>query len=94
MKTVDVLQQLVDERVRALLAEHRCSCHASGQKAGAPPRTAYSVSEVAHSIGYSDRYVYDLIRSGELDAIRGGRRVVVPVEALTAYLATAPRVAS
>lgn len=90
MKTVDVLQQLVDERVRALLAEYRCTCHTPGQKAGAPPRTAYSVLEVATSIGYSKRHVYDLIRTGELHAIRSGRRVVVPVEALAEYLRTAP----
>lgn len=89
-----LIEQLVDARVRALLAEHHCSPPGGRTRAGAPPRTAYSVPEVAKSIGFSTRYVYQLIGTGELRSIRAGRRVVVPVEALAEYIAAAPSGAS
>lgn len=63
-------------------------------RSGAPPRTAYSAAEVADSLRISSRHVYRLINSGELRAIRIGRRVVIPVEALTEYVEAAPSAAS
>ena len=50
------------------------------------PRVAYSVEEVAAILGISLSCAYDCIRRGELPSVRLGRRIVIPVAALTALL--------
>jgi excisionase family DNA binding protein len=46
------------------------------------PRVALTVDEAAATIGLSPRLTADLIRNGDLPAVRFGSRVVVPVDAL------------
>jgi excisionase family DNA binding protein len=53
-----------------------------------PPRTAYSVREIAASLGVSKETVYRLCASGEIPSERFGGRVVVPVAWLNARMAS------
>jgi excisionase family DNA binding protein len=59
-----------------------------------PPVAPITLSKarVAASLGVSVRTVHSLIASGELAAIRCGGRVLVPVAALEAFVATRPAV--
>ena len=77
------VERLIDERVRKAMASHRCAC----SPAGSPPRTAYTVREVATSLGISTRQTYRLLGSGELRSkVIGGRKVVL-VDDLHAFVA-------
>jgi excisionase family DNA binding protein len=49
-------------------------------------RLALSVEETAASAGLSERYVWDLVKSGALRTKRFGRRRLVPVAALEEFL--------
>jgi len=49
-------------------------------------RQTLSIRQVAAILGISPRHAYDLAKSGELRAIRLGRRVVVPVAEVEALL--------
>lgn len=51
-----------------------------------PPRTAWTVPEVATSLGVSVRHVYRMCESGELGSIRAGNRVLVPVDVLRDFV--------
>lgn len=51
------------------------------------PRLAYSVSEVARATTLSDQSVYREIDAGRLRARKIRGRVVIPAEALDAWLA-------
>ena len=51
----------------------------------APPRTAYSIPEVAKSLGLSTRQGYRLVESGQLPARRIGGRLRVLVEDFEAF---------
>jgi excisionase family DNA binding protein len=46
----------------------------------------YSLEDAARRIGVGRSMVYELIASGELDAIRIGRRRIVPGMAIRAYM--------
>jgi excisionase family DNA binding protein len=52
-----------------------------------PTRLTYAVTEVAALLGISRSKAYACVRTGELPAIRIGRRVVVPRRAIDALLA-------
>jgi excisionase family DNA binding protein len=47
-----------------------------------PERLTMSVEEASDALGISRSLAYDLVRRGELPALRFGRRIVVPVRAL------------
>jgi excisionase family DNA binding protein len=47
-----------------------------------PERLTMSVEEASDALGISRSLAYDLVRRGELPAMRFGRRIVVPVRAL------------
>ena len=49
-------------------------------------KQALSVREVANRLGVSERLVRSAIESGELWAVRLGRRVLVPADALDEFL--------
>jgi excisionase family DNA binding protein len=49
----------------------------------------FTVSEVADVLGISRTLAYDLVAKGQLPAIRLGRRIVVPAQALHALLSAA-----
>ena len=57
------------------------------QRDGAPPRTAYSIPEIAESLGLSTRQVYRLAESGQLRVKRIGGRIRVLVDDFNAFLA-------
>lgn len=50
---------------------------------------AYRVEEAAESLRISRDSIYELIRSGELRTIKVGARRLVPVIALSEYIASA-----
>jgi excisionase family DNA binding protein len=57
-----------------------------------PIRLAWSVDEAAHIIGISERKMYDIVRSREIQSIKlGGRRLIrhVDIEQFLAELVDA-----
>ena len=52
-------------------------------------RRTYSVPEAAAILGISRAQAYNCVRSGELPALRFGRRLVIPAVALDRLLGTA-----
>jgi excisionase family DNA binding protein len=54
----------------------------------APPRVAYSIDEAAAAMGLSTKHLRRLVATGELRAVRSGRRVLIQPSALVDYLAT------
>ena len=52
------------------------------------PKLALTVPEVAASLGVAERRVYDLIAEDELAAFREGKRYIVPVWSVEAWLRT------
>ncbi len=55
--------------------------------AGTPRSELMTVAEVAVALRFSRGHVYELVRSGQLGAIRNGRTVRVPAEALADWQA-------
>ncbi|MEU6135842.1 helix-turn-helix domain-containing protein [Nocardioides sp. NPDC047086] len=51
------------------------------------PPILYRVEEAAEALRMSRSVVYELIRSGRLRTVKEGRRRLVPVTALTEYVA-------
>lgn len=56
---------------------------------GAPARTAYTVAEVAQSLGLPTWQVYQLVERDELAHFRVGKHIRIPARALDDLLATA-----
>lgn len=52
-----------------------------------PLRAAYKPDELPPMLGLSRSAVYNLLRAGTLRSVRVGRRYVIPVEAVTEFLA-------
>lgn len=50
-------------------------------------RAALSVEEAADALGLGRTYIFQLIKEGALESIRAGRRRLVPVKAVDAFLA-------
>jgi excisionase family DNA binding protein len=57
-------------------------------------RVSYGIEEAATVMGLSTRTVYRLVWSGELRALRSGRRVLIPVAAIDDYLGALAQVAT
>lgn len=53
------------------------------------PRTAYTVAEVATSIGVSVRHMRRLCDRGEIRVLRAGGRVLIPADAFRAFVGEA-----
>jgi excisionase family DNA binding protein len=51
------------------------------------PRSAYSVAEVAQSLGLSTDAVYALLDKGDIPSVRLGTRRVIPAAAFERWLA-------
>lgn len=49
---------------------------------------AYSPVEVSHALGLGRTLTYDLIKRGEIRAIKVGRRIIVPRQAVSDFLET------
>jgi excisionase family DNA binding protein len=56
------------------------------RRPGAP--VLYRVDEAAEALRLSRSVLYELIRSGRLRTVKAGRRRLVPVAALTEYVAS------
>ena len=56
-------------------------------------RVTYSIEEAAISMGVSSRHVHRLVHTGEMKALRSGRRVLIPADAIGEYLGALTRVA-
>ena len=54
----------------------------------AVPAVLYDVDEAAEALRLSRSALYELIRSEQLRTVKCGRRRLVPVEALTEYVAS------
>jgi excisionase family DNA binding protein len=52
------------------------------------PPVVYRVEEAAEALRISRDAVYELIRSGQLRSFKVGRRRLVPIDALTEYVAS------
>ena len=52
------------------------------------PAVLYSVDEAASALRLSKSVLYELIRSGRLRTVKAGRRRLVPVAALSEYVAS------
>ena len=52
-----------------------------------PHPLAYCVEDVARALGIGRTYVFHLIKEGKLRAVKIGRRTVVPVLEVEAFLA-------
>lgn len=63
------------------------------QREGAPPRTAYTIREVAESLGISARQVYRLAEVGDLPAVQIGGKKLVLVEDFDRFLSAYRRTA-
>ena len=50
------------------------------------PAVLYTVDEAARALRLSRSVIYELIRSDQLHTVKVGRRRLVPVAALTAYV--------
>jgi excisionase family DNA binding protein len=67
--------------------EDRALGESANIKGDVPCEELRKVSDTAEILGVSPRYVYELIRQGELPAVRFGRYVRVPAAALQAWIA-------
>ena len=54
-------------------------------------RLTYTVEEAAGVLGISRGLAYELVKSGDIPAVRLGRRLVVPRSALASLLETTPQ---
>lgn len=50
-------------------------------------KVGYSIEEAAQSLGVGRTTVYDLMNSGDLESVKVGRRRIIPVDAVGAFLA-------
>lgn len=51
-------------------------------------KIAYTVNEVAQALGVCKATVRKVIHSGDLEAVRAGRKLLIPVAALKAFIAS------
>lgn len=54
-------------------------------------RRTYRVDELAAMLGISRAAAYNLVRDGYIQSIRAGRMILIPVEALEEFLASASK---
>lgn len=50
------------------------------------PKLAYSIREAMHTSSIGKTKLYDLIKAGELQAVRIGGRTLIPAESLHALI--------
>jgi excisionase family DNA binding protein len=78
----------IDPTVEALVdrVQQRLVQRLASASAASPAERAYRVPDVASQLSISEREVWDLVSSGELDSITIGRIRLVPAAALDAYI--------
>ncbi len=71
------------ERVRTVLwLKISTARHGPDQRAHVPTADVMTVAEVAEKLRFSRAHIYELIRSGDLAALRDGRHVRIPAGSL------------
>lgn len=65
---------------------HGTEITGSPANGGMPTRRAHSIPEVASLLGITDRFVWTLIKRGDLESIKIGARRVVPVESIDSFI--------
>lgn len=63
---------------------------ANTREAAAPAPLAYTVRQACAALGLGRTTFYSLIRAGQVRAVKSGRRTLIPVPRLRAYLANLP----
>ena len=85
--TRDQVHQLVDSLLDAFGADHSAEkLDNSKTLQGYAQRLTLTVQEAANQIGVSKPVMYRLLEDGEIHAIRIGRKILIPLEAVTDYL--------
>jgi excisionase family DNA binding protein len=51
-----------------------------------PTKATMSINEAARYLGVGRSTPYELVRTGQLQSIRVGRQILIPVRALDAYI--------
>ena len=85
--TRDQVHQLVDSLLDAFGADHSAEILDNSKTLqGYAQRLTLTVQEAANQIGVSKPVMYKLLEDGEIHAIRIGRKILIPQEAVTDYL--------
>ena len=85
--TRDQVHQLVDTLLDAFGADHSAEILDNSKTLqGYAQRLTLTVQEAANQIGVSKPVMYRLLENGEIHAIRIGRKILIPQEAVTDYL--------
>lgn len=71
---------------RSVAPMHGTEATGTPANGGMLARRVHSVPEVASLLGITERFVWTLIKDGDLEAIKIGRRRVVPVESIDAFI--------
>ena len=85
--TRDQVHQLVDSLLDAFGADHSAEILDNSKTLqGYAQRLTLTVQEAANQIGVSKPVMYRLLENGKIHAIRIGRKILIPQEAVTDYL--------
>ena len=79
----DLLDALLDRFADKLVLRLKSTLQPAESQ---PPKRAFRMKEVGEIISVSEREVYQLIKDGELGAIRVGRIVLVPSSAIDDFI--------
>lgn len=85
--TRDQVHQLVDSLLDAFSADNSAEkLDNSKTLQGYAQKLTLTVQEAANQIGVSKPAIYKLLEDGDIHAIRIGRKILIPREAVTDYL--------
>ena len=85
--TRNQVHQLVDTLLDAFGADNGAEMLDNSKTLqGYAQRLTLTVQEAANQIGVSKPVMYKLLETGEIHAIRIGRKILIPQEAVTDYL--------
>lgn len=86
--TREQVHQMIDTVLDALTLGNADAAELDNSKTlqGYAQRLTLSVQEAANQIGVSKPVIYRLLETGEIHAIRIGRKILIPQEAVTDYL--------
>ena len=82
------VHQLVDTLLDTLMPDNVGAVELDNSKTlqGYAQKLTLSVQEAANQIGVSKPVMYKLLETGEIHAIRIGRKILIPQESVTDYL--------
>ena len=78
----------IDDWMDTIMPKKSMPFGSDGVPTSAPPasRLAYGIEDAAEAIGLSRSRLYELIGAGEIAACKVGKRTIIPVSELTAFL--------